>query len=275
MNSMSNQNNDANDTPIAHAIADRLKRRKEQNRQPILLMAHLVLGFPSFEENSRTITAMADAGVDLIELQMPFSEPIADGPVIARANQQALDNGFRVDAGFDFIQQITARHPAVTFLIMTYGNIVLARGEERFIQAAAERGIKGFIVPDIPLEQAGSMMDACRANGIDWTQLMTAASPPERLKTLGAAARGFVYCVARKGVTGKQTSFDDPVNSFISACRQATPTALAVGFGVKDPEDVAFLTGKAEIAVVGTAALKVHEEGGAEAVGRYFEGLRG
>jgi tryptophan synthase alpha chain len=245
-------------------------------KKPILLMSHLVLGYPDLEANRQVIEQMVAGGVDLMELQIPFSEPIADGPMIARANQTALDGGFKVREGLAFIAETVQQHK-IPFLIMTYYNILLAYGVEEFIKEAARIGVKGLIIPDLPPQEAGQAIGWCKEYGngqLDWIQLMTPTSSDARLVEIGKNASGFVYCVARKGVTGKKTDFGDVLSTFIARCRKATSLPLAVGFGVKSPEDVAQLAELAEIAVVGTAAIKLHEEKGAEAVGQFFAGLR-
>ncbi|MBF0342575.1 MAG: tryptophan synthase subunit alpha [Magnetococcales bacterium] len=261
--------------PLEPFIRQRLAQRAERQATPILLMSHLVLGHPSLEENRLVIDAMADAGVELMELQIPFSEPIADGPIIAQANQSALDGGFRVADGLAFVADCVQRHPDVAFLIMTYGNILLACGVERFIQRAADLGVRGLIIPDWPPQEADLPMSLCRSHqGLDWIQLFTPTSTDERLAFIGARASGFCYCVARKGVTGSSTAFDNDLTRFLDRCRRTTATPLAVGFGVRSPEDIRSLTGQAEVAVVGTAALEIHARQGAEAVGTFFRGLR-
>jgi len=247
-----------------------LKERKKKKK--ILLMSHLVLGYPSLAANRATIDQMVDNGVDIMELQIPFSEPSADGPVIARANQAALDGGFKVRAGLDMVAETIAAHK-IPFLLMTYYNILCAYGEERFIREAADIGVAGLIVPDLPLEYSTKPMALCAETGMSWIQLMTPTSGDERLAEIGQAGQGFVYCVARRGVTGKDTEFGDEVANFIGRCRQATPLPLAVGFGVKSAADVSYLAGKADIAVVGTAAITAYKKGGAEAVGQLFAGL--
>ncbi|MEG3641516.1 tryptophan synthase subunit alpha [Magnetococcus sp. PR-3] len=254
------------------ALAGTIKAKLD--KQDILLMSHIVLGYPSLEANREVIKAMVENGVDLMELQIPFSEPIADGPTIARANQASLDGGFKVKEGLQFIREVVAEFK-IPFLIMTYTNILMAYGMEKFITEAADLGVKGLIIPDIPLEEATDLIAQSRQAGMDWVQLMTPTSQDERLVKIGAEADGFVYCVARRGVTGGKTAFDDSVGTFIKRCRVATHAPLAVGFGVRSPEDVAYLKGKAEIAVVGSAALDLHVKEGAEAVGQFFKGLRG
>ncbi|MBF0212462.1 MAG: tryptophan synthase subunit alpha [Magnetococcales bacterium] len=261
--------------PLEPFIRQRLALRAARGDAPILLMSHLVLGYPSLDENRRVIDAMAAAQVELMELQIPFSEPIADGPVIAQANQIALDRGFRVAQGLAFAAECAQRHPEVAFLIMTYGNILIAHGVERFIRRAAELGARGLIIPDWPPQEADLPMDLCRQQeGLDWIQLFTPTSTDARLNEIGQWGRGFCYCVARKGVTGSRTDFDGELSRFLARCRRATGVPLAVGFGVRSPEDIRSLTGQAEIAVVGTAALEIHLREGAEAVGRFFESLR-
>ncbi|MBF0447536.1 MAG: tryptophan synthase subunit alpha [Magnetococcales bacterium] len=253
---------------------EKIIRAQIQNK-PILLMSHLVLGYPSLEENRLVIDEMVAAGVDLMELQIPFSEPIADGAMIARANQEALNRGFKVRQGLSFIAEMVQRH-SIPFLIMTYTNILMAYGIEAFIKEAARIGVKGLIVPDLPPQEAQEAMDWCQQYGqgqLDWIQLMTPTSSDARLLEIGRKASGFVYCVARKGVTGKETEFGQELATFIRRCRQATTRPLAVGFGVQSKADVAQLTDLVEIAVIGTAAIKIHESSGAKAVGQFFSGL--
>ncbi|MBF0137856.1 MAG: tryptophan synthase subunit alpha [Magnetococcus sp. DMHC-1] len=254
-------------------VRNALTQRHHAGSAPILLMAHLVLGYPSLDENRRVIDAMVANGVDLIELQIPFSEPIADGPVIAMANQAALDRGFRVAEGLGFLGEVVRQHP-IPFLLMTYFNILHAHGVEAFIRETKVLGGDGLIVPDLPLEEAGPARTLCQDVGVDWIQLMTPTTPEARLAAIGAAARGFCYCVARKGVTGRQTEFDNTIDGFLDRCRSVTGVPLALGFGVKSAKDVQNLVGKADIAVVGTAAMEVHRTGGVFAVGRFFADLR-
>ncbi|MBF0109900.1 MAG: tryptophan synthase subunit alpha [Magnetococcales bacterium] len=244
---------------------------------PIQIMSHLVLGYPSLEENRKVMDQMVAAGVHVIELQIPFSEPIADGPVIAHANQESLKGGFRVAEGLKLIAESVRRYP-IPILIMTYLNILLARGMESFIKEAAAMGVRGLIVPDLPFDEAGPAMEWCRIHGkgtLDWIHLFTPTTPGNRLETLGRHASGLVYCVARRGVTGQHTEFDPRLMDFLGRCRRATGVPLALGFGVRATADVQSLIGKVELAVVGSAAIEIHRAQGAEAVGRFFAGLKG
>ena len=247
-------------------IRERMKEKK------ILIMAHVVVGYPSIEASFELVRTLVDAGVDLMELQIPFSEPIADGPVILKANQAALTDGVKVDDCFRFAQRVTASCD-IPFVFMTYYNIVFKRGEERFFAEAREAGIHGAIVPDIPPEEGESYMAAAAANNVDPIFIFSPTSSPERISYLARFGRGFFYCVARKGVTGAKTHFSDEMEGFLSRCRRATKLPLALGFGVSSREDVEFLHGKAEVAVVGSQALRLLNTKGIQAVDDFFRSL--
>lgn len=247
--------------------------QKRQEEKDILLMAHVVVGYPNIEESFDLVRTIVEAGVDLMELQIPFSEPIADGPVILQANQAALAGGVKVDDCFQLARRVTDAFP-IPFLFMTYYNIVFKRGEERFFSEAREVGIRGAIVPDLPPEEGESYMSAAAANGVDSVLVLSPTSSPQRIKHLARYGRGFFYCVARKGVTGAKTSFSFEMDEFLKRCRKATQLPLALGFGVSCREDVQFLRGKAEVAVVGSQALRLLNSSGIEAVGDFFRTLR-
>jgi tryptophan synthase alpha chain len=157
---------------------------------------------------------------------------------------------------------------------MTYYNVVFKRGEERFFAETREAGICGAIVPDIPPEEGESFMAAATANNIDPIFILAPTSSSERINYLARFGRGFFYCVARKGVTGAKTDFSSELNEFLDRCRGATQLPLALGFGVSSKEDVQFLRGKVEIAVVGSQAIRLLNTNGTKAVGDFFGSLR-
>ena len=252
-------------------LEEYIKQRLQEKR--ILLMTHIVMGYPSFEDSFKIVESMVTAGVDLMELQIPFSEPIADGPVILAANQKALENGATVHRCLQFAQEVVAAFD-IPFLFMTYYNVVFKRGEERFFAEAREAGIRGAIVPDIPPEEGESYMAAAAANHIDPIFIFSPTSSSERLTYLARFGNGFFYCVARKGVTGAKTSFDQEFTDYISRCKNATELPLAVGFGISSKDDIAMLKGRADIAVIGTATIKLVEEHGEDAVGPFIAGLK-
>ena len=248
--------------------------RARLQERDILLMTHIVLGYPSFADSLRLIETMVAAGVDLMELQIPFSEPIADGPVILKTNQAALERGASVAQCFEAARSAAARFP-IPFLFMSYYNILYKYGVDRFAADAAAAGIQGAIVPDVPLEEGEDYLAAMAASALDPVFIFAPNSSDERMRQIAAHARGFVYCVARKGVTGQQTDFSADLESYLARCRAATGLPLAVGFGVKDRADIDFLRGKADIAVIGSQTLRVLDEHGIDAVGDFIRSLRG
>lgn len=248
--------------------------RDRRKQRPILLMTHIVLGYPSVEASLEIVDAMVEAGVDVMELQIPFSEPIADGPVILRANQEALARGITVDRCFDAARRVTARH-AIPFLFMSYYNLVQRPGTAAFVARMRSAGVRGAIVPDLPPEEAGEYLAAMREAALDPIFIFSPRSTDERMQRIAAHARGFVYCVARKGVTGSETAFTAELDAYLARCRAATALPLAVGFGVKDRRDVEHLLGKVDIAVVGSETLRVIDAHGVGAVADFVRSLRG
>ncbi len=242
-------------------------KRKEKD---ILLMTHIVLGYPSFEDSVRVVEAMVEAGVDLIELQIPFSEPIADGPVILRTNQRALDSGSTVAKCFACAKELAQRFP-IPFLFMSYYNILFKYGPDKFAKDMAAAGLQGAIVADVTPEEGDEYLDAMKKYNLTPVFLFTPTSTDERKHYIAGHADGFIYCVARKGVTGAQTDFSTDLDAYLDRCRAATDLPLALGFGVKDKADVDFLRGKVDIAVIGTATINVIDEHGVEAVGPFLK----
>jgi tryptophan synthase alpha chain len=247
--------------------------RKLGKDKKILLMTHIVIGYPSLETSFDIVKAMVEAGVDLMELQIPFSEPIADGPVILKANQQALAEGITVQQCLDFGQRV-AQQFDIPFLFMTYYNILFKYGVQRFAETTAAKGLKGAIVPDLPPEEGQAYLEAMAAHNLAPIFIFAPTSSDQRMQMIAKQARGLVYCVARKGVTGQQTRFSQDLDTYLARCRQATDLPLALGFGVKDKADVDFLTGKADIAVIGTQIIRIVEKNGVAAVGEFIRRLR-
>ena len=248
-------------------LKNRLKEKK------ILLMTHIVLGYPSFEEGYQMVESMVEAGVDLMELQIPFSEPIADGPVILRANQSALANGVTVKKCLEFAGDVAEKF-SIPFLVMTYYNILYRYGLDRFARVMAKNHIQGAIVPDLPPEEGQEYLEAMSANDCCPIFIFSPTTPLERMKYIASHAKGFIYCVARKGVTGAETEFSADLKSYIAKCREATRLPLALGFGVKDKTDVDFLTGQVDIAVIGSQTIRIVENDGVAAVGPFIGNLR-
>lgn len=248
--------------------------RERRKQQEILLMTHIVIGYPSFEASMEVVEEMVEAGVDLMELQIPFSEPMADGPVILKANADALAAGSTVEKCMAFASEVTARFD-IPFLFMTYYNVPFTYGLPQFAGAMAERKIRGTIIPDLPPEEGEDFLAALKPHGIDPVFIFSPTTGPGRMNYLAQYAGGFIYCVARKGVTGADTKFSDDLTDYLARCREVTDLPLAVGFGVREKADVDFLRGKADIAVVGSETIRILDERGPAAVGPFIRGLRG
>jgi tryptophan synthase alpha chain len=236
-------------------------------------MTHIVLGYPSFEDSYKMVAAMVAADVDLMELQIPFSEPTADGPVIMHANQESLKRGATVQHCLEFAADM-ARTFDIPFLMMTYYNILFKHGRERFVATMARGGLRGAIIPDLPPEEGQDYFALMGAHDLAPILIFSPTTSRQRMNYLSGYARGFIYCVARKGVTGKETSFSHEMAAYLEQCRRATRLPLAVGFGVKGKPDVDFLKGKADIAVVGSETIRWAEREGIDAVGDFIRGLR-
>jgi tryptophan synthase alpha chain len=247
--------------------------QEKRKKKPILLMAHQIVGYPDFETNYEMIRLFQECGVDLVELQLPFSEPIADGPLFLRANQQALERGTTVKQCLDFAQKVTSDF-TIPCVFMTYYNILLQYGVERFVETARSLGIRGLIVPDAFPEESEEYFAACKQQQVDPILIVTPYTPVSRLEYLTNKTEGFLYCAARKGVTGFKTSFDDATTDFLLRCRQYSSTPIAVGFGVQRPEDVRYLVDKSDIAAVGSALLNVLEAEGIPGVKEFLLSLR-
>jgi len=247
--------------------------REKRKTKEILFMAHLVCGYPDFEVNKEIIRIMVEMGVDLIELQIPFSEPIADGPVILKANQLSLERGTRVGDCLSLMKEVSSQYP-IPFLFMTYYNILFSRNVDTFVQETQQAGGAGLIVPDITPEEGEEYLHACRKHHISPILLMTPATNQERLRLIAGAGDGFFYCVARKGVTGVKTHLSQETIEFIQRCRQATDLPLAVGLGISSREDFEYLAGKVDIAVIGSAILRTIEQGGYQALKKFLEKLQ-
>lgn len=251
-------------------LSDYLDQRRALRRP--LVMTHVVCGYPSFEDNWRELEIMAAAGVDLVELQFPFSEPSADGPLFVKANQASLARGTTVEQCFDFMARASASFP-FRLLMMGYYNTAFRMGHAVFVERLARAGAVGFILPDLPIEEAGELHALALARDLAPIILMTPTSSDDRLAQLAAAAHGFVYVVARKGVTGSSTAMDEDVVALLARCRRVTRLPLALGFGVATAADIEFIADHADIAIIGTAALRAWEAGRDEGLRDFLTAL--
>jgi len=248
--------------------------RRRLRHKDLLVMTHIVIGYPSFRESWALARGMVDAGVDLLELQIPFSEPMADGPVILAANQHALTAGASVSKCFEFARELSGQ-VQIPLLFMSYYNILFKYGLPRFAADARQAGVQAAIVPDLPPEEATDYLAAMRAESLDTVPLFAPNTPSERMQMLAERGSGLVYCVARKGVTGQKTSFSGDLTEYLARARRATTLPLAVGFGLKERADVDFVRGKADVAVVGSESLRVFQESGLRGTSDFIRSLTG
>jgi tryptophan synthase alpha chain len=242
------------------------------------LMPYLMGGFPTLDGSRAIGEAYAEGGADLVELGVPFSDPLADGPVIHAAGTEALAAGATVHGVLEVGRAVAESVPVV---LMCYANLVLARGPERFAAELAERGISGLIVPDLPLEEAGAVLAACDAAGLALVPLVAPTTPEDRLAAIGAAARGFVYTVSVTGTTGERTGLSADLPAILARTKAHADVPVALGFGIATPAAAAAAADAgADGVIVGTrmvrAAAEADDPAAAvrELVARFADALR-
>jgi tryptophan synthase alpha chain len=228
------------------------------NGRRAALMPYLMGGFPDLETSRRVGLAYADGGADLVELGVPFSDPLADGPVIHAAGSAALRAGATVPDVLSVCRAIAERVPVV---VMCYCNPVLARGLERFADELVAHGASGLIVPDLPLEEAQATLAACEQRGLALVPLVAPTTPDERLARIGADARGFLYTVPLTGTTGERRNLDTGLAAIVARAAASTDVPVAVGFGIGTPEQAASAAAAgADGVIVGTRLVRAVAE---------------
>lgn len=220
----------------------------------LALLPWLMAGFPSLDATVDLVAAMADAGADGFELSVPFSDPIADGPTIQRANQRALDNGVTPKIALDLLAKARARVD-VPIALMGYMNPIERHGVEQYCRDARSAGADALIVPDMPLEEARELSAATLASGLDLVAFVTPTTQPARLARIGRDARGFIYCITLTGVTGARARLDEGLPELLRTVRAATTTPVVVGFGISRPEHLTELRGRADGAIFASALI--------------------
>jgi tryptophan synthase alpha chain len=221
----------------------------------LALIGWQMIGFPQLGAAERLVPPLLEGGFDLIELGIPFSDPQADGPTIQRASQVALANGATLGHAFDAVRAMRREGVTAPLLFMSYYNPVLAMGVDRFAGSAAEAGVDGIIVPDLPPEESDELLAALEPAGVDPIFLVAPTSTEDRLAAVAARARGFVYCVSLTGITGARKDLSAGLPEYLARVRRHTGLPLAVGFGVSRPEHVAALRGQADAAVVASVII--------------------
>ncbi len=212
-------------------------------------------GDPDIETTEKTIRAMASAGADLVELGIPFSDPIAEGPVIQNADVRALSNGVTTDDIFDMAERIR-KDLDIPMLVMTYINPVFVYGPERFMERCRRAGICAVIVPDAPFEQKTDLQPCCTEFGVKLIS-MIAPTSEDRISMIASQAEGFIYIVSSMGVTGVRKEFSSNLEDMVASVRRATDIPCAIGFGISTPEQARRMTDFADGAIVGSAIVKI------------------
>lgn len=249
-------------------LFERLKQRNEG-----AFGAFLMLGDPDKETGAALLDAVVEAGADMIEVGIPFSDPIADGPVIQAASERALASGMRVDDSFDLIRGLRDKHPAVPIGILTYANILHARGREQFMADAATAGADSVLVADVPSLEAAPYSAAAKAAGLELVMIAAPNTPPPVLGRIAAMSGGYTYCVARAGVTGTSDSLALDHDALFAGLAEAGAPPPVLGFGISTPVQVrdALASGAAGV-IAGSALVKCGAD--TEALGNLVTALK-
>ena len=254
---------------------DRIAQAFASSGKRAALMPYLMAGYPTLAESVRVGEACVGAGADLLELGVPYSDPLADGPVIHEAGTRALQAGATLTGVLEVARSLA---PSVPVVLMCYANMVFAPGIEPFVERLAQTGASGLIVPDLPFEEAPAVLDACDAHGIALVPLVAPTTPPERLRLIGARARGFLYTVSVVGTTGERAALADSFADVVAHAKAGTEVPVALGFGISTPEQAAQAArAGADGVIVGTRLVRAasESEDPAAAVGEVVADLAG
>ena len=249
---------------VATTGADRIAAAFASHGKRAALMPYLMAGYPSLDASAEAGLAAAAAGADLIELGIPFSDPLADGPVIHAAGTEALAAGATPHGALRVCERIAAELPVV---LMVYVNVVLSAGAQAFALRAAAAGASGLIVPDLPHDESDEVRAACDAEGLALVPLVAPTTTSERVAEIGASARGFVYTVSLTGITGERAELPPRLAETVEVVRAATSVPVAVGFGISTGAQAAAVAELADGVIVGSRIVRAVGEGGPTAVG--------
>lgn len=223
-------------------------------------MPYFTLGYPDFKKSLAVISACEENGADLMELGVPFSDPLADGPTIQHSTQVALQNGATVSRCLESVSELRARGSAIPFMLMGYYNPIMSYGLDRFVRDAQSAGVNGFIVPDLPPDEADNMTTFCKQMDLAMVFLLAPNSPTERIKKVTDQSTGFIYLVSVTGITGARESLPSDLNDFIGRVRRVSDKPVAVGFGISTPVQARLVRELADGVIVGSALIKAASE---------------
>lgn len=240
------------------------------------MVAYVTCGDPDLATTREIILAAIEAGTDAIELGVPFSDPVADGPVIQRASERALKHGTSLAQVLTLAAEIRQQAQSTGLIVFTYLNPILRMGMDKFCKVARAAGVDGALVTDLPVEEAGEYLAAMREHDLSPVFLAAPTSPDERLRRIAEASRGFVYAVSRTGVTGQRQQLAEDARKLVKRLRRVTKLPIALGFGISTPEQFAEVAEFADAVVVGSAIVQTIEKNKgreAAAVGEFVKGL--
>ncbi len=248
-----------NQKPGTAALEAMFAAAKLQGRAAFL--PYYPIGYPDYPSSIETIVALADAGADGFEIGMPFSDPLADGPVIQAATQVALRNGVTVKTCLQAIGELRARGVKQPLILMGYLNPILAYGVERFVDDAGSAGASGVIIPDLPPEEAETLIQACERRGLAHIFFLAPTSNEARIRLVSQTASGFIYLVSLTGITGVRSELPPGITDFVSKVKALTAQPLVLGFGISTPDHARAVSGLVDGFIVGSALVKAAAEG--------------
>jgi len=248
------------------------KFREVLGRKGKAFIPYIMAGDPNLERTRELVGILEECGADVIELGVPFSDPLADGPTIQKAAQRALGEGVTLGKVIGFVGSLR-KTTQIPIVLMTYYNLIFRFGEERFVREASAAGVDGIIVPDLPPDEAGSLLSFSKKTGFDVIFLVAPTSTGERIKKVARASRGFIYYVSITGITGSKLSVNASIGSHIAKIRQTSRKPVAVGFGIATPEEASEIAKIADGVIVGSAIVKRVEDAD-EKLKQYLISLR-
>ncbi len=236
------------------------KRLKGEGRKAFI--PYIMAGDPNLDKTMERVLMLQECGADIIELGVPFSDPVADGPTIQRAAERALKAGVSLKKMIAFMKELRKRSE-IPVIFMTYYNPIFKYGEEGFVADAADAGVDGFIIPDLPPEEAGGLIKSCRSRKLDTIFLVAPTSTAERMKRIATASQGFIYYVSMTGITGSKLSLEEQFREHVGRLRETSGKPVSVGFGISTPDDARIMSAVADGVIVGSAIVKkFHEDPG-------------
>lgn len=258
----------SSDSRLARRLAERLSSGRR------LLVPYLTAGFPTADDTPELMAALARAGADVIELGVPFSDPLADGPTIQGSSQLSLEGGGSLRATLDALRTFRTRDPATPVVVFTYLNPVFRHGVDAFVADAEEAGADGVLLTDLPLGEDPELEATLEASPLALVRLVAPTTPPDRARRIAERAQGFLYYISRTGVTGARAELRAELEAEVRALEEAASVPVVVGFGISSAAQAAQVGRAADGVVVGSALIEIIREGGAAAAESFIAGLR-